>query len=85
MSGYQSKKLMAQSRDPVVYDLVNELLEEAECYRGKTRDRLLAAVSRIEQLEAAVRDINNRLNDIDSWLAQSIDCRDIAEMTIGKK
>jgi hypothetical protein len=36
-------------------DLVNELREEAECYRGKTKDRLLAAVSRIEQLEAALK------------------------------
>jgi hypothetical protein len=41
------------------------------------------AASRIEQLEAALLEINKRLNDKDSWLAQSIDCRNIAEAALG--
>ena len=41
--------------------------------------------SRIEQLEVALREINKRLNDKDSWLAQSIDCRNIAESALGEK
>jgi hypothetical protein len=41
------------------------------------------AASRIEQLEEALREINARLNDRDSWLAQSIDCRNIAEAALG--
>jgi hypothetical protein len=43
------------------------------------------AAKRIEQLEAALREINKRLNDKDSWLAQSIDCRNIAEAALGEK
>jgi hypothetical protein len=67
-------------------DLVKRLRKEMDKFYGKPPCGLLnEAADRIEQLEAALRDINNRLNDIDSWLAQSIDCRDIAEMTIGKK
>ena len=42
------------------------------------------AASCIEQLEAALREINKRLNDKDSWLAQSIDCRNIAEAALGE-
>lgn len=41
--------------------------------------------SRIEELEAALREINKRLNDKDSWLAQSIDCRNIAEISLREK
>ena len=44
-----------------------------------------SAKSRIEELEAALRNINNRLNDNDSWLAQSIDCRNIAATALGEK
>jgi hypothetical protein len=43
------------------------------------------AAKRIEQLEAALRSINSRLSDCDSWLAQSIDCRNIAEAALGEK
>jgi len=43
------------------------------------------AADRIEYLEAALRGINARLNDKDSWLAQSIDCRNIAEIALGEK
>jgi hypothetical protein len=43
------------------------------------------AANRIEQLEAALREINKRLNGKDSWLAQSIDCRNIAEAILGEK
>jgi hypothetical protein len=43
------------------------------------------AADRIEQLEAALRSINSRLSDCDSWLAQSIDCRNIAEAALGEK
>jgi len=43
------------------------------------------AADRIEQLEVALREINARLNDNDSWLAQSIDCRNIAESALGEK
>jgi hypothetical protein len=46
---------------------------------------LFRAIDRIEQLEAALRKINARLNDSDSWLAQSIDCRNIAEATLEEK
>jgi len=46
---------------------------------------LAEAADRIEQLEAALREINKRLNDKDSWLAQSIDCRNIAENALGEK
>ena len=38
---------------------------------------------RNKELEAALQRINNRLNDDDSWLAQSIDCRNIAESALG--
>ena len=40
---------------------------------------------RNKELEAALQRINNRLNDDDSWLAQSIDCRNIAEAALGEK
>jgi hypothetical protein len=46
---------------------------------------LFRAIDRIEQLEAALREINKRLNDNDSWLAQSIDCRNFAEAALGEK
>lgn len=35
------------------------------------------AADRIETLEAALREIDKRLNNPDSWLAQSIDARNI--------
>jgi tRNA(Ser,Leu) C12 N-acetylase TAN1 len=38
-----------------------------------------------EKLEEALRSINSRLSDCDSWLAQSIDCRNIAEAALGEK
>lgn len=38
-----------------------------------------------EKLEEALRKINKRLNDDDSWLAQSIDCRLITEIALGEK
>lgn len=40
------------------------------------------AKDRIEQLEEALRKINERLNDSDSWLAQSIDARNFAETAL---
>ena len=43
------------------------------------------AEDRTKELEAALRKINARLNDNDSWLAQSIDCRNIAENALGEK
>ena len=46
---------------------------------------LFRAIDRIEYLEAAIRGINARLSDSDSWLAQSIDCRTIAEIALGEK
>jgi hypothetical protein len=53
-----------------------EALEHAsEQYRKVMSEQ----AKRIEQLEAALRKINERLNDEDSWLAQSIDAREIAE------
>lgn len=55
----------------------------AEVFRDYERERDEAA-DRIEQLEAALQRINNRLNDEDSWLAQSIDCRNIAEAALGE-
>jgi len=60
--------------------LVTRLRDEAEeKYFTHPSNLLRAAADRIEQLEAALRKINNRLNDKDSWLAQSIDAREIAE------
>jgi hypothetical protein len=50
-----------------------------------TSDLFDDAASRIEKLETALREINKRLNDKDSWLAQSIDCRNIAEFALGEK
>ena len=38
-----------------------------------------------QKLEEALQEINKRLNDSDSWLAQSIDCRNIAEAALGEK
>ena len=38
-----------------------------------------------EELKEALRMINERLNCNDSWLAQSIDCRNIAEAALGGK
>ena len=43
------------------------------------------AEDRTKELESALLKINARLNDIDSWLAQSIDCRNIAENALGEK
>lgn len=36
-------------------NLVKQLREEAECYRGKTHSCLIDAAERIEQLEKALR------------------------------
>lgn len=43
------------------------------------------AADRIERLETALRKINARLNDTDSWLAQSIDAREIADAALEGK
>jgi len=42
------------------------------------------ASARIQELQLALWEINKRLNDSDSWLSQSIDCRDIAEYVLGE-
>jgi hypothetical protein len=60
-------------------DLVKRLRE------GFATNLEYEAANRIEQLEAALREINKRLNGKDSWLAQSIDCRNIAEAILGEK
>jgi hypothetical protein len=60
-SSTQNPASFNPTENGATFDLVNELREEAECYRGKTRDRLLAAADRIEaqyrrnkELEAAL-------------------------------
>lgn len=47
--------------------------------------KLCNAEGRVKELERALHKINNRLNDKDSWLAQSIDCRNFAEDALGEK
>jgi len=71
----------------VTDDLVKRLRDTVEASRIYDDDEELldAAADRIEKLEAALREINARLNDNDSWLAQSIDCRNIAESALGEK
>ena len=59
--------------------------EEINEFATHPEGLLAEAADRIEQLEAALREINKRLNDNDSWLAQSIDCRNIAEAALGEK
>ena len=46
---------------------------------------MIEAADRIEKLEAALQSINSRLKDEDSWLAQSINCRNIAEAALKDK
>lgn len=65
-------------------DLVKRLRKRGE-FVGTTPAMCNEAADRIEQLEAALRSINSRLSDCDSWLAQSIDCRNIAEAALGEK
>lgn len=43
------------------------------------------AIARADRYEEALQRINTRLNDDDSWLAQSIDCRNIAEAALVEK
>jgi len=38
-----------------------------------------------EGLEKALQQIIKRLGENDSWLSQSIDCRNIAEIALGRK
>ena len=73
-------------------DLVKRLRDFEKWMRGPdnqnftlSSDLFDDAADRIEYLEAAIRGINARLNDKDSWLAQSIDCRNIAEIALGEK
>jgi prefoldin subunit 5 len=48
-------------------------------------DKIDRLNKRINTLEAALHKINKRLNDSDSWLAQSIDARKIAEKALKSK
>jgi len=60
-------------------DLVARLRGYLEWREDLPSKEIPLVIDRIEQLELALRKINNRLNDKDSWLAQSIDARKIAE------
>ena len=63
------------------------VLDLRQCERiGIEPGKLLEdAANRIVELQLALWEINKRLNDKDSWLAQSIDCRNIAEAALGEK
>jgi hypothetical protein len=43
---------------------------------------ILDGIKRITELEMSLQKIYNRLEDNDSWLAQSIDCRNLAETAL---
>ena len=75
MTGYQSKKLLAQSRED---DLVKRLRE----YCDGNNDLMDAAADRIEQLEKALR----KIADCATLPAQNdIEMREIARAALGEK
>ena len=59
-------------------DEITEAVNDIKFYLNRLEERN-------KELEAALRKINRRLSDDDSWLAQSIDCRNIAESALGEK
>jgi hypothetical protein len=66
----------------MIYNLMEELRTMAEDHDDEL---CREALSYIEQLQLTLWEINKRLNDKDSWLAQSIDCRNIAEAALREK
>ena len=97
MTGYQSKKLMAQSRDPVVYDIVKKLRDgdyTIKMLDGEIQYLNHAAADRIEQLEAALEKIaaieDEHINvpkteeGAHLWTALAM-CVELAERALGEK